>query len=69
MKYTIYEDPLTHRLALIALPTRFVDGDTLPITDVDRWFGSRDEALAALSDLLNLDDRDAVLGPDDTKRH
>ena len=62
MKYTIYEDPLTHRFALLALPTRFVDGDSLPITDVDRWFGSCAEALAALPDLLNRDERDPVVG-------
>jgi hypothetical protein len=53
MKFAIYEDPVTHRFALIALSIRFIEGDTLPITDVDRWFGSRDEAIAALSDLLN----------------
>lgn len=53
MKYTIYEDPRTHAFALVALPSRFVDGDKLPIIDVDRWFGSRDEAIAALPDLLN----------------
>jgi hypothetical protein len=68
MKYTIYEDPLTRRFALLALPTRFVDGDTLPITGVDRWFGSREEAIAALPDLLNRDERDPGVGLDDTAR-
>jgi hypothetical protein len=58
MKYTIYENPLTHTFALLALPARFVDGDPLPITDVDRWFASREEAIAALPDLLNRDERD-----------
>jgi hypothetical protein len=53
MKYTIYEDPRTHRFALVALPGRFVDGDTLPIVDIHQWFGSRDEAIAALPELLN----------------
>jgi hypothetical protein len=56
MKYTIYEDPRTHKFALLALPNLFVDGDKLPITDVDRWFGSREEAIAALPDLLNRDE-------------
>jgi len=65
MKYTIYEDPLTHTFALIALPTRLVDGDKLLITDVDRWFGSREEAMAALPDLLNRNEGDAAAGLDD----
>ena len=53
MKYALYEDPLTHRFALLALPYHFIEGDKLPSTDVDRWFGSREEAIAALPDLLN----------------
>ena len=58
MKYTIYEDPRTHAFALLALPPRFVEGDRLPITAADRWFGSRAEALAALPELLNRDEPD-----------
>jgi len=53
MKYTIYEDPRTHKFALVALPNRFVDGDKLPVVATDRWFGSREEAIAALPELLN----------------
>jgi hypothetical protein len=53
MKYALYEDPLTHRFALLALPYHFIDGDPLPIAHVDQWFGSREEAIGALSDLLN----------------
>jgi hypothetical protein len=53
MKYALYEDPLTRKFALLALPYHFVEGDKLPITDVDQWFGSRDEAIAALPGLLN----------------
>ena len=56
MKYALYEDPRTHKFALVALPYRFADGDQLPIADVDRWFGSRDEAIAALPGLLNLEE-------------
>jgi hypothetical protein len=66
MKYTIYEDPLTRKFALLALPARFVDGDTLPIIDVDRWFGSHEEAIAALPDLLNRDEPDSAMGLDDS---
>jgi hypothetical protein len=54
----IYEDPRTNRFALLALPNRFIDGDSLPISNVDRWFGSREEAIAALPDLLNRDEPD-----------
>lgn len=53
MKYTIYEDALTHKFALLPLPSGFVEGDKLPIVATDRWFGSRVEAIAALPDLLN----------------
>ena len=59
MKYTIYEDPRTHAFALLALPNRFIEGDALPVSDVDQWFGSRDEAIAALPDLLNREEPDA----------
>jgi len=58
MRYTLYEDPRTHAFALVALPSRFTDGDALPVSDVDRWFGSRDEAIAALPDLLNREEPD-----------
>jgi hypothetical protein len=39
-EHAIYQHPLTHTFALLALPTPFVDGDTLAITDVDRSSGS-----------------------------
>ena len=68
MKYTIYEDPDTHRFALVALPPRFVEGDRLPIADVDRWFASHAEAIAALPDLLNREERDPGTTPDATPR-
>lgn len=58
MRYTIYEDPRTHAFALVALPSGFVDGDKLLISDVDRWFGTRDEAIAAVPDLLNREEPD-----------
>jgi hypothetical protein len=56
MKYTIYEDPLTHRFAFLPLPNRFADGDKLPVVATDRWFATRDEAVAALPELLNLEE-------------
>ncbi len=52
MKYTIYEDPLTHKFAFLPLPSQFVEGDELPIPTTDRWFGSRMAAIAALPELL-----------------
>jgi hypothetical protein len=66
MKYAIYEDPLTHKFALLALSSQFVDGDTPPIVDVDRWFSSREEVVAALPDLLNREEPDSV---DSTQRN
>jgi hypothetical protein len=65
MKYTIYEDPLTHKFALVPLPARFVDGDKLPIVATDRWFGSRAEAIAALPELLNREEWEAGTGLDE----
>jgi len=56
MKHTIYEDPVTHKFALLRLPDRFVEGDKLPITGAERWFETRDEAVAALPELLNLEE-------------
>jgi hypothetical protein len=68
MKYTIYEDPRTHAFALVALPRRFVEGDKLPISDVDRWFASRDEAIAALPELLNREEPDPPHECDSSER-
>jgi hypothetical protein len=56
MRYTIYEDPLTHLFAFVALPPRFAEGDELPALASDRWFDSREQALAALPALLDLED-------------
>jgi hypothetical protein len=56
MKHTIYEDPVTHKFALIRLPHKFADGDKLPISPLDRWHATREEAVAALPELLNLDE-------------
>jgi hypothetical protein len=53
MKYTLYEDPFTHRFAFLPLSSRFVDGDTLLTVASDRWFESYAEAIAALPELLN----------------
>ena len=62
MRYTLYEDPRTHAFALLALRSRFTDGDALPVSDVERWFGSRDEAIAALPDLLDREEADTSEG-------
>jgi hypothetical protein len=53
MKYTLYEDPITHKYALLRLPDKFADGDRLPMLPTDRWFDSREEAVAGLSELFN----------------
>ena len=53
MKYTIYEDPVTLKFALLRLPDKFVDGDRLLILQTERWFDSREEAIAALPELFN----------------
>jgi hypothetical protein len=65
MKYTIYEDPLTHKFALLPLPSRFVEGDKVPIVATDQWFGSRVEAIAALPQLLNREECEPEIGRSD----
>ena len=56
MKHTIYEDPITHKFAIIRLPMKFADGDKLPIVPATQWFGTREEDVAALSELFKLDE-------------
>ena len=75
MKYAIYEDPVTHRFAHLPLPSRFVAGDELPDVVTDRWFESRDAAVAGLVELLDGDDpplpsiADGGMGPDIGEPH
>ena len=54
MKHALYEDPTSHKFALIRLPAKFADGDSIPLRPTDRWFSTREEAIAALPELLNL---------------
>lgn len=56
MQYTIYEHPLTHLFAFVALPHGYVEGDELPPAATDQWFSSREAAIAALPALLDLED-------------
>ena len=53
MRYTLYEHPVTHKFALVRLPSKFAADDKLPILPTERWFDNRAEAIAALPDLLN----------------
>jgi len=53
MRYTLYEHPVTHKFGLVPLPDQFADDDALPILPTQRWFDSRELAIAALSKLLN----------------
>jgi hypothetical protein len=56
MKYTLYEDPITHRFAIVRLPDEFGEGDRLPISPNARWFDSHTQAVASLSQLFDEDD-------------
>jgi hypothetical protein len=53
MRYTLYEHPVTHKFALVRLPDKFADDAKLPILPTERWFDSREEAIAALPTLLD----------------
>ena len=62
MKYALYQDPITHKFAVIALPRQFALGDPMPPSHVDRWFDTRDEAAATLRDLLDREDESVAFG-------
>lgn len=55
MRHTLNEDPITHKFAVIRLPWRYREGDKVPIPRTARWFGTREEALATISDLFDQD--------------
>jgi len=56
MKCTLYEDPITHRFALVRLPAKFREGDRLPISPDARWFDTHTQAVASLSELFDEDE-------------
>jgi hypothetical protein len=56
MKHTIYEDPVTHKFAIVRVPVAFADGDKLPILPTEHWFSTREEAVAALPELFERDE-------------
>ena len=60
MRHALYENPVTGKFAVIRLPSRYVEGDKLPIPPTACWFGTRDEALVTLSHLFD-EDEDADL--------
>jgi len=68
MKYTLYEDAITHKFAFLLLPSGFVDGDKLPIVATDQWFGSHAQAIAALPELLNREDCEPDTGLNETQK-
>ena len=53
MKHTIFKNPITHKFAVIRLPSKFVEGDTIHVPPTARWFRTRKEALATLPDLFD----------------
>jgi hypothetical protein len=65
MQYTLYSDAITHKFALLRLPSGFVEGDKIPILATDRWFDSREEAVAALPELLNREECEPGIGLDE----
>jgi hypothetical protein len=56
MKHAIYEDPITHKFAIVRLPMKFADGDKLPILPTTQWFATREEVMATLPELFNQDE-------------
>jgi hypothetical protein len=64
MKHALYEDPITHKFALIRLPRQFADGDPVPTPPSDHWFSDREQAIAALPELFNEDDDSVGDEPD-----
>jgi hypothetical protein len=58
MKHTIYEDPVTHKFALVKLPEKFTEGDKLPIPHNTHWVATREDAVAALRGLFEVDENE-----------
>ena len=58
MRYTLYEDPRTRLFALLRVPSKFVEGDTFPDVAAERWFDTREAAIAAVPELLNRTESD-----------
>jgi hypothetical protein len=56
MKHAIYEDPVTGKFALIRVPQTFAEGDKLPIPPTVQWLDTRDDVVAALPGLLDIDE-------------
>ena len=56
MRHTLYEDPITHKFALVKMPAKFIEGDKLPIPPTVHWFTTREGAVAALASLFEVDD-------------
>jgi hypothetical protein len=56
MKHALYEHPVTHQFAVVRLPPRFIDGDRVIPSSRVQWFGTREEALATLSNLFDQED-------------
>jgi hypothetical protein len=50
MRHGLYEDPITHKFAVIRLPSMFCEGDEVAIPRRPRWFETREEAVATLFD-------------------
>ena len=68
MKYMIYEHPLTHQFAFLALPARVVAGDALRTVAAGRWFATHAEAIAALPELLDREEHPLETGLADALR-
>ena len=58
MRHGLYEDPITHKFAVIRLPSTFREGDEAPVPATPRWFETREEAVATLFD----EDEDSSVG-------
>ena len=56
VKHTIYEDPVTHKFALVRVPANFIDGDKLEIPATAHWLTTREDAVAALPTLFEVDE-------------
>ena len=60
VRHTIYEDPVTHKFALVRVPANFIDGDKLEIPATAHWLTSREDAVGALRSLFDVDEDIAV---------
>ena len=60
VRHTIYEDPVTHKFALVRVPANFIDGDKLEIPATAHWLTTPGRRRRGPASLFEVDEDIAV---------